>query len=169
MTTVGQIDQATFRAVLGHFPTSVVAVTSVDAARRPVGMAVGSFTSVSLSPPLVAFFPDLGSSTFPHIRDSAKFCVNLLGDSQHDVCGALSVKGGDKFAELGWRPAPSGAPIIEGALAWIDCSIHSVTPAGDHYLVLGEVTSLAVVGAEHSPLIFFKGAYDRLHGMRPGA
>ena len=164
MSTLEEIDHTTFREVLGHFPTSVVAVTSVDSVQRPVGMAVGSFTSVSLTPPLVAFFPDKGSSTFPHIQESGRFCVNLLGDSQHEVCRMLSVKGGDKFARLSWRPAPSGAPIIDGALAWIDCAIDSVSAAGDHHLVLGEVTSLAVVGAEHSPLIFFRGAYERLAG-----
>jgi flavin reductase (DIM6/NTAB) family NADH-FMN oxidoreductase RutF len=155
-------DPAGFRRVLGHFPTSVVAVTALAADNRPVGMTVGSFTSVSLDPPLIGFFPGRSSSTFPHIQAAGRFCVNLLGETQHEVCARLSASGGDKFAALDWRPAPSGAPIINGALAWLDCVVHSVAEAGDHLVVLGEVRGLQSARHDERPLVFYRGALERL-------
>ena len=68
------------------------------------------------------------------------------------------MKGDDKFAGLGWKPAGSGAPLLEGVLAWIDCDIESVTEAGDHFFVLGAVRDLGVA-EEGSPLLFFRGGY----------
>jgi flavin reductase (DIM6/NTAB) family NADH-FMN oxidoreductase RutF/DNA-binding IclR family transcriptional regulator len=154
------IDQRYFRNVLGNFPTGVVAVTSVDTDGAPVGMAVGSFTAVSLDPPLVAFLPDKSSSTFPKVRQSGRFCVNILSARQQDVCRKLSLKGVDKFAGLDWVHTPQGLPRVEGSIAWIDCCIEDIHEAGDHYIVVGRVASLEVDEAD-SPLIFFQGGYGR--------
>ena len=99
------IDPAGFRRVLGHFPTGVAVVTGIDEAGKPVGMAVGSFSSVSLDPPLVAFMPDRRSTSWPRLRPSGAFCVNILGAEQESVCRAFAQRGGDKFADLSWRPA----------------------------------------------------------------
>src|SRR3954451_20740076 len=115
MTT--EFDGQKFRQVLGHFPTGVAVVTGVDADGNPAGMAVGSFSSVSLDPPLVAFMPDKSSSSWPKFRDSGAFCVNILGAEQVSVCRAFAMKGGDKFAELSRRPPGSGSPILDGVLA----------------------------------------------------
>jgi flavin reductase (DIM6/NTAB) family NADH-FMN oxidoreductase RutF len=123
-------------------------------------MAVGSFTSVSLDPPLVAFFPDKTSTTWPRIERAGSFCVNVLGQDQLHVCRAFAAKGGDKFGELRWQTATSGAPIIEEAIAWIDCDIEQVHEAGDHYIVVGRVRELDVVGSS-LPLLFFQGGYGR--------
>jgi 3-hydroxy-9,10-secoandrosta-1,3,5(10)-triene-9,17-dione monooxygenase reductase component len=120
------IDGRRFRKVLGHLPTGVTVVAGRRSDGHPVGMAVGSFTSVSLDPPLVAFLPDLTSTTWPVIRASGSFCVSVLGDRQEAVCRAFAAKGGDKFAGVGWTPAASGSPIIEGAVAYIDCDIETV-------------------------------------------
>lgn len=152
-------DSAKFRQVLGHFPTGVTVITAA-AEGGPVGMAVGSFASVSLDPPLVAFFPDKGSSTWPRIEASGHFCVNILAEYQEDVCRRFASKGDDKFAGLGWGPAGSGAPLLAGVLAWIDCDIEAVTDAGDHHCVLGRVRELAVA-QDGAPLIFFRGGYGR--------
>ncbi|MEQ1786597.1 MAG: flavin reductase family protein [Acidimicrobiales bacterium] len=141
-------DAAKFRQVLGHFPTGVTVVTAAPDT-GPVGLAVGSFASVSLDPPLVAFFPDKGSSSWPKIEAAGSFCVNILGEQQEEVCRRFASKGDDKFAGLGWRPAASGAPLLDGVLAWIDCDIDSVVEAGDHYCVMG------------GPLLFFRGGYGR--------
>lgn len=154
------IDPRHFRNVLGNFPTGVVAITSTDECDKPVGMAVGSFTSVSLDPPLVAFFPDKVSTTFPTIERSGRFCVSILNAQQQDVCRRLSLKGVDKFANISWTPAGSGAPRIDGAIGWIDCDIDTVHDAGDHYIVVGRVRDLQVE-TDHSPLIFFQGGYGR--------
>lgn len=152
-----------FRHVLGHLPTGVVVITAVDA-DGPAGMAVGTFTSVSLDPPLVGFLPALSSTTFPRIRAAGSFCANVLAADQEDVCRAFSVSGGDKFAGLGWHPAPSGAPVLDGVVAWIDCAIAGVQPAGDHVFVLGAVRDLDVSsGAE--PLLFHRGGYGTVAGV----
>jgi flavin reductase (DIM6/NTAB) family NADH-FMN oxidoreductase RutF len=152
-------DEARFRQVLGHFTTGVTVVTAA-AADGPVGLAVGSFASVSLDPPLVGFFPDKSSSSWPKIEPTGHFCVNVLAEAQEDVCRRFAGKGDDKFRGLGWRPASSGAPVLDGILAWIDCDIAGVTDAGDHYFVLGRVRDLAVAH-DGAPLLFFRGGYGR--------
>lgn len=158
------IDARRFRDVLGHFPTGVAVVTGMDADGRPAGMAVGSFSSVSLDPPLVAFMPDRSSSSWPKFRDSGAFCVNILGAEQESVCRAFAMKGGDKFAELSWRPAGSGSPILDGVLAWIDCDLDVVHEAGDHYIVIGRVRELDI-GTPALPLVFFQGGYGRFTSL----
>ena len=152
-------DSAKFRQVLGHFPTGVTVVTAASES-GPVGLAVGSFASVSLDPPLVAFFPDRSSSSWPRIAEAGSFCVNILADDQEDVCRRFASKGDDKFAGLGWRAAGSGAPVLDGVLAWIDCDIDQVLDAGDHFCVLGRVRELEVAH-DGAPLLFFRGGYGR--------
>ena len=152
-------DTAQFRQVLGHFPTGVTVVTAAPAT-GPVGLAVGSFASVSLDPPLVAFFPDRGSSSWPQIEAAGSFCVNILAEDQEVVCRRFATKGDDKFAGLGWRPTRSGAPLLDGVLAWIDCDIEVVYDAGDHEICLGRVRELAVE-RENGPLLFYRGGYGR--------
>lgn len=149
-----------FRDVLGNVPTSVVAVTAMDEHGRPTGMTVGSFTSVSLDPPLVAFMPGKTSSTMPKIQAAGRFCANILTADQEDVCRQLATKGGDKFAKLHWDKSPHGTPHIAGAIGWIDCTITDVHDAGDHLIVVAAVDSLR---ADHraSPLIFLRGSYGR--------
>jgi flavin reductase (DIM6/NTAB) family NADH-FMN oxidoreductase RutF len=153
-----------FRRVLGHFPTGVAVITGIDADGKPAGMAIGSFSSVSLDPPLVCFMPDKNSSSWPKIRDFGHFCVNILGSHQESVCRAFAVSGGDKFADLAWKPAGTGAPRLDGVLAWIDCDIEVVHDAGDHFIVLGRVRELDVEG-DTLPLVFFQGGYGRFSAL----
>jgi flavin reductase (DIM6/NTAB) family NADH-FMN oxidoreductase RutF len=158
------MDSQFFRGVLGTFPTGVVAITATDATGAGLGMAVGSFTSVSLDPPLVGFLPDKSSTTWPRILETGSFCVNVLGSEQESVCRVLASKGGDKFKELSWRAAESGSPILDGAVAWIDCDIDTVHVAGDHYIVVGRVRDLDTV-SDSLPLIFFRGGYGRFASL----
>jgi len=153
-------DTGWFRQVLGQYPTGVSVVTGVAAYGTPAGMAVGSFTSVSLDPPLVAFLPDKKSSSWPKIAPAGRFCVNILADDQEPVCRAFASKAPDKFAGLRWRPAASGSPILENAVAWVDCDLEAVHDAGDHLIVLGRVTDLDVERPT-LPLLFFQGGYGR--------
>jgi hypothetical protein len=83
---------------------------------------VGSFTSISLDPPLVGFFPDKRSSSWPRIAATGRFCVNVLGADQLDLCRHFASRADDKFAELAHGHSPSGLPLLDNALAWIDCS-----------------------------------------------
>ena len=158
--TTRSIDRTRFRTVLGNYPTGVSVVPAIDSGGKPAGMVVGTFTSVSLAPPLVAFLADHGSTSFPRIRTAAAFCVNVLAVGQEDLCRTFAISGGDKFAGVDWSPAPSGAPRLEGVTAWIDCTFHGVIDAGDHHLVMGRVQDLDSAG-HHVPLVFFQGGLGR--------
>jgi flavin reductase (DIM6/NTAB) family NADH-FMN oxidoreductase RutF len=152
------IDEARFRQVLGHFPTGVTVIT----AKGPVGLAVGSFASISLHPPLVGFFAGKSSSSWPRIREAGHFGVNILGSDQEDVCRVFASRATDKFLGLGWKPMASGAPLLRDVLGWIDCEIVEIVEVGDHELCVGRVTELGVdVEHEHGPLVFYRGGYGR--------
>src|SRR5438093_9876778 len=98
-------------------------------------MAVGSFTSVSLDPPLVAFFPDRKSSSWPRIEQAGRFCVNVLASDQQELCNRFAAKGADKFEGLSYRLSANGSPVLEDVVAWIDCNLYAVSDDGDHYTV----------------------------------
>ena len=151
------IDSGEFRNVLGHFPTGVTAVTAVNNG-KPIGMAIGSFTSVSLAPPLVAFLPAKESGSWKEIREAGSFCVNVMGQDQMEVCGVMASRAEDKFADVEWSPAGSGSPIISGSIAYIDCDIEMIHDGGDHDIVIGRVLKLEVMDSK-SPLVFFQGNY----------
>jgi 3-hydroxy-9,10-secoandrosta-1,3,5(10)-triene-9,17-dione monooxygenase reductase component len=144
--SVEAIAPAHFRAVLGHFPTGVTVITAIDD-DRPVGMAVGSFFSLSLDPPLVGFCVARSSSSWPAVRHSGRFCANVLAADQQTLCRQFAVSGGDKFAGLSWQPGATGAPRLDGVLAWVDCTIVEVYPGGDHEICIGRVAGLAVNAA----------------------
>lgn len=155
------IEPTHFRRVLGEFSTGVVVVTSIDQ-DTPLGMAVGSFSSVSLEPPLVAFFVAHTSTTFPKIAATGRFCANILSHDQLDTCKSFSRSGGDKFDGVDWAPSPSGAPVLAGVHGWIDCSISSVQRLGDHDLVVGQVEELDAEGGDRSPLVFYRSGFHSL-------
>ncbi|MEO3872390.1 flavin reductase family protein [Nonomuraea sp. B12E4] len=155
----GHLDSRRFRQVLGRFATGVVAITAVDPMTGlPCGLAANSFTSVSFSPPLVAFCVAHTSTSWPKARGSKVVTVNVLAEHQQAVCLQMAAKGGDKFAGLEWTGSPGGNPVLEGALAWIDCAVEAEHPAGDHVIVVARVLQLDT-HAEGGPLVFFRGGY----------
>lgn len=154
------IDEAQYRQVLGHFPTGVTVVAGMDGA-EPVGLAVGSFFSISLDPPLVGFCVGKSSKSWARMIDARSFCVNVLGADQEDVCRVFATSGGDKFASIGWSSTESNSPRIDGVLAWIDCDLDAVHESGDHEIVVGRVKGLGL-GHEGDPLVFFRGGYANL-------
>jgi flavin reductase (DIM6/NTAB) family NADH-FMN oxidoreductase RutF len=159
---VADFDEARFRKVLGHFPTGVTVVTGlVDG--QPSGLTIGSFTSVSLDPPLVGFLAANDSDSWPGIQPTGAFCVNVLGAEQDNLCWRFSqVDVGFRFEGVSWESAPSGAPILGGAIAWIDCSIEEIHEMGDHRFVLGRVNALDhVEDYDVHPLLFFRGSLGR--------
>lgn len=155
------IDSALFRGVLGAYPTGVVVITAVDALGTRHGMVIGSFTSISLDPPLVGFFPDCKSRSWAQIAPVGRFCVNVLGSDQLDLCRRFAARGEDKFADLAHGHTPSGQPLLENAIAWIDCAVERVIDVGDHFLVVGAVEALGRRDAG-TPLLFFSGQYHDL-------
>jgi len=152
-----EFDSRAFRNVLGQFATGVTAVTAVNEG-TPVGMAIGSFTSVSLDPPLVAFLPGKDSSSWLAIKVAGVFCVNVMALDQLEVCGVMASRSENKFEGVNWRPGPTGSPIIEGSVAYIDCKIETIHDGGDHDIVIGRVIEIAA-GEDKEPLLFFKGGY----------
>jgi flavin reductase (DIM6/NTAB) family NADH-FMN oxidoreductase RutF len=152
------IDTALFRQVLGAYPTGVSVVTALGSDDRPVGMVVGTFTSVSLDPPLVGFLPDKKSTSWPQIETAGHFCVNVLASDQQQVCRQVSAKGPEKFVGVDYMLSRHNLPIIAGAIATIECSIHSVVEAGDHWIVLGNVLGLEIARDE-DPMLFHRGRY----------
>jgi 3-hydroxy-9,10-secoandrosta-1,3,5(10)-triene-9,17-dione monooxygenase reductase component len=160
--TVADESARRFRDVLGRFCTGVTVVTSMSDG-QPVGMTCQSFTSVSLDPPLVLFCPAKTSRAWPLIQRAGFFCVNLLSHDQLELSNGFASKGSDKFAGVTWRPSDTGAPLLEGVLGWVDCTVYAVHEAGDHYVVVGRVIDLGVEEAPH-PLLFYKGQYARTDG-----
>ncbi|MGW5676084.1 flavin reductase family protein [Streptomyces sp. NPDC003860] len=155
------LDPGEFRRVLGHFATGVTVVTAQDD-DGPAGFACQSFSSLSLDPPLIAFMVGRTSTTWPRIARAGSFCVNVLGEEQGELCRGFAVSGADKFAGVTHRPAPvSGAPLLAGTTAWVDCAVHAVHTGGDHLIVVGRVTALGAE-ADGDPLVFHRGAFRRL-------
>jgi 3-hydroxy-9,10-secoandrosta-1,3,5(10)-triene-9,17-dione monooxygenase reductase component len=163
---VTAIDGLRFRGILGHFATGVVAISAVDPATgRPNGLAANAFTSVSLDPPLVSFCVAHTSTTWPKLRGAERLCVSILAASQREVGLQLAAKGGEKFAGLGWTTSPGGGPVIDGALAWLECSVEAEHVAGDHLIVVARVHRL---DRHHDgdPLVFYQGGYGTFSAER---
>jgi 3-hydroxy-9,10-secoandrosta-1,3,5(10)-triene-9,17-dione monooxygenase reductase component len=153
-------DSAKYRQVLGHFPTGVTVITAMTD-DGPAGMAIGSFSSLSLDPALVLFSATKTSASWAKLRSAGKFCVNILGDDQEDISRVFGSKAEDKFSEIGWKRSANGAPLITGVLAYIDCDLHTVLDGGDHDIIIGSVTDLDVKH-EGGALVFFRGGYGRV-------
>ncbi len=153
-------DPLRYRQVLGHFPTGVTVITgALDG--EPVGFTIGSFTSVSLDPPLVGFLPMVDSERWQRIRASGSFCVNVLARGHDDLCWTFSKASiADPFEGVGWVPSEvSGSPILDGAIAWMDCTIEQVVDAGDHHFVMGRIVDFdhAHPDSDPQPLLFYRG------------
>ncbi|OIH85102.1 hypothetical protein BLJ79_07885 [Arthrobacter sp. UCD-GKA] len=151
---------------MGRYPTGVVLISSVEDDGTPVGMIVGTFASVSLDPPLVSFMPARTSTSWPRIRATGQFAVNVLGATQEQVCRAFSGRNGTKFDEVGWSPSPQGSPVLDGAVAWMDCTLTDVFEGGDHEIALGKVEDMDIASAD-LPLLFFQGGFGQFtpHSM----
>jgi 3-hydroxy-9,10-secoandrosta-1,3,5(10)-triene-9,17-dione monooxygenase reductase component len=148
---------AVFRSVMSAFPTSVVAIAGINVGTgSPTGLAVGTFASISLDPPLAGFFVAKTSTSWPLIETSESFCASLLSHSQQKLARQLSTRGTDKFAGVDWRPAPSGSPIIEDSLAWVDCVDVKTIEVGDHLLVLGTIIACEASDVEARAMGFHR-------------
>lgn len=146
-----------FREVLSHLPTGVTAITA-RLEGEPVGLAVGSFFSVSLSPPLVGWCAAKTSSSWAQVRAAGAFCVNVLAGDQAELCKRFATTGGDKFSGVAWTSAPSGSPRLDRSVVWFDCSIEEVLEAGDHDICIGRVWHLGVE-RDVEPLVFYRRGY----------
>jgi 3-hydroxy-9,10-secoandrosta-1,3,5(10)-triene-9,17-dione monooxygenase reductase component len=162
------ISPADFRHVLGHLPTGVT-IVAADTPNGPAGMAANSVTSVSLDPPLILLCPAKSSTTWPHIRDSRRFCVSVMAGHHEALSRQFAARDADRFDGVAWSPRPSG-PGFDDAIAWLDCDLYAEHDAGDHTIVVAAVVDLeARTGAD--PLVFFRGSYGTFStnaGSAPG-
>ena len=153
-------DQTQFRRVMGQFATGVSVVTTSSEEGKPHGLTVNAFMSVSLEPPLVLISIDKKAETHPLLLEARRFCVNILSEDQKSISDKFASKQADKFEGLSYRTGATGAPILDGAIAWIDCTVVETYEGGDHTLFLGEVKDLEARGGK--PLLFYGGKYHRL-------
>lgn len=153
-----------FRHAMSQFCTGVVVVTGLDQGQA-LGFSAQSFVSVSLAPPLVSICPALSSQTWPRLRASGRFGINVLAADQYPVCATFAKSGGDKFALQRWSPSAAGLPVLDGVIAYMECTLEAEHAAGDHSLVIGRVQALQVLDAERAPLLFFRGRYGAFDAM----
>ena len=153
------VNQTRFREVLAHFASGVTIVTALEDG-EPVGFSCQSFSALSLDPPMVLLAAARSSTSWPRIAKAGSFSVNILADDQQAVCLAFAVSGGDKFSGVDWISGVTGAPLIKGSLAHIECTLGNIYDGGDHELVTGNVVALDV--KRGSPLLFFRSNFARL-------
>ncbi len=157
---MADFDDRGFRTSMGQFCTGVVIATGcLDG--EPAGFAAQSVSSLSLDPPLVALCPGKTSTSWPKLRDSGSFCINILAAHQKPVCDVFAQTGIDKFASLDWEPGATGSPVLSEVIAYIDCELEAEHDAGDHTIAVGRVRYFQIFNAESAPLLFFRGGYGR--------
>lgn len=144
------------KAALRKFATGVTIVT-VECDGELHGMTANAFASVSLDPPLVLVCLERSTRTHGLVTRAGSFAVNVLSSQQEHVASAFAVHGVKSFDGLGPRRGVVGAPLLAGALAWIECEVAEVFTAGDHDVVLGTV--VACDARAGPPLLYFDRAY----------
>ena len=156
------IDARAFRDALGHYASGITIITGRDE-QGPIGFTCQSFYSVSTSPPLISFSVLKTSTTYPRIRRTGRFAVNVLAHHQQGVSNQFARKGTDKWVGIRWHPTRAGNPVLEDTLMWLDCEIWAEHDAGDHLIVLGRVVEMSPATRHaHEPLLYYQGRYRRL-------
>jgi flavin reductase (DIM6/NTAB) family NADH-FMN oxidoreductase RutF len=154
-----------FRAVMGHFVTGVTVVSAFDAG-RPFGITVNALSSVSLEPPLVMVALDRRRFLTPIVRAAGRYAVNILSEDQQALsdcfAGAPVEPGRDAFCGAAWHPGETGLPLIDGAIATLECTVVETFSAGDHDLFIGRVDALANELHHPMPLLYYRRRYLRI-------
>lgn len=149
-----------FREGLSRFASGVTVVTTLDADGIPHGLTVSAFCSLSLEPPLVLICIEKGIRSHQALSSASRFVVNILSSEQLEVSSRFASPLEDRFEGVEWRPGIEGAPVIEGTLASLECTIHSSFEGGDHTIFVGRVESVSV--SDRAPLLYFKSTYREL-------
>lgn len=156
-----------FRRVLGHFATGVTVITTTDAEGRATGLTVSAFCSVSLDPPQVLVCIDHKSQSYPALRERGRFAVNILSAEHEHVSRRFATTRLDKFEGIPYTLGRLGVPLIEGALAQLECRTVSQHVEGDHTILVGVVEEARYGAGE--PLLYYRGRYGRLAAASPSA
>jgi flavin reductase (DIM6/NTAB) family NADH-FMN oxidoreductase RutF len=139
-----------------------VAVITAQSGTGPVGFTATSLTSVSAEPPMISFGVGTGASSWPAISTTDHVGVHILGEHQQELAATFARSGADRFgAPTVWREGPEGVPVLDGVLAWLVCRIVARVPAGDHRVVLAEVT-LGDPSGSGRPLVYHQGRFGGL-------
>ncbi len=149
-----------FRRACGRFATGVTIASVIDSTGAPHGLTVSSFTSVSLEPPLILICLGHEVTVIDHFRAARFFGVNVLGEEQQHLSERFARKGADRFNGIPWDRGETGAPLIPGALAAIECETRQRITSGDHDIFVGEMTRARI--GEGQPLVYFASRYRRL-------
>jgi flavin reductase (DIM6/NTAB) family NADH-FMN oxidoreductase RutF len=152
------VDKLEYRRLMGSWATGVSLITASGTA-GPFGATANSLTSLSLEPPLLLVCFDLEARTLVAVRESGRFCVNILSAEQEQVSRKFASKSemAEKFAELAYHDE-GGVPVLDQCLAYVICEVDQEFQAGDHVIVIGRPTVGVQDDAMH-PLIFFRGSY----------
>jgi flavin reductase (DIM6/NTAB) family NADH-FMN oxidoreductase RutF len=153
------IDSAEFRRAMGHFPTGVTVIATLDGDGQPYGITASSFVSLSLDPPLVQWSIKEQSFSLPIFAGAERFAVNLLATGQEDVSRTFC-RPVDRFETVEWEEGEGGIPLILGCLAWVECTREHILEGGDHRIVVGRVVRARTF--DRGPLLHWKGHYAQL-------
>ncbi len=156
-----QTDARALRDAYGTFPTGVVAVAA-RVGGQLIGIAASSFTSISISPPLVSFAVAKSSNTWPALREAHQIGVSVLADHHDLVCRQLAGPAQARFEGLEVRTNPEGALLLGGAVSTFTTTVEREIEAGDHLIVLLRVHA-ADLAERRSPLVFHRSGFERLH------
>jgi flavin reductase (DIM6/NTAB) family NADH-FMN oxidoreductase RutF len=154
------VSKEEFRTALSRFVSGVTVVTALDNHSRPAGITVSAFSSVSLEPPLVLACINKHASLHDYLVEGIHFAVNILSEDQEHLSRQFASKYEARFNGAGYKQGVSGAPLLEGALAHIECRVVHAYPGGDHTILVGEVESIGV--CDHKPLVYYRGGYTQL-------
>lgn len=152
-----------FRHAMGHFAAGVAVVTTLRPGGGPAGLTASAVSSVSLRPPLVLACVDVASESHDHVVASGVFAVNVLDAAEGPVLARRFATAGaaeHKFQGVAFHAERGGAPVLDRALAWLDCRVLHAYPGGDHTIFVGEV--LACGAAPGEPLLYYRGEFGRL-------
>ncbi|WP_210347768.1 flavin reductase family protein [Agrobacterium rosae] len=151
------IDPRALRDAFGAFPTGVTVVTTRDADGRPIGFTANSFTSVSLDPPMLLVCLARTSRNFGVMTGTKTFAVNILSETQKDVSNTFARPVENRFAAVSWSDGPGGCPVFDDVAAWFECTMENVLEAGDHVILLGQITAFTNSG--RNGLGYARGGY----------
>ena len=154
------IEQHHFRRVCSKYATGITILTVLDSLGAPHGMTVNSFTSVSLSPPLILVCIDRQTPILSHFKPATRFGVNVLHEEQKELSTWFARSGHDRFSGMEWRAGETGVPILPGMLATLECEVTQMVEAGDHVVVIG--AALHATWREGQPLVYFNSSYQSL-------
>jgi flavin reductase (DIM6/NTAB) family NADH-FMN oxidoreductase RutF len=154
------MDSAQFRQLLGRFATGVTVITTRLTDGRPAGMTANSLASVSLEPPLLSACIARAAELYQPLMTAPGFVVNILEASQEILARRFADSHPDRFDGVGHHPSPGGFPVLDGAMAWMECAPHATFPGGDHTILVGRLLHGGTT--DGAPLVYYRGGYTDL-------